>query len=416
MTENLSLLAEVPTCPRDEKLRPRVFADASGAYLTDDSGFRWVDFDNARGSVLLGHGDPGVAAAVAHAATGAAGTATGWSPRLDTVLERLRELCGGETVGLFRSGTAAVRAAVLAVRESTGRDLVLSAGYHGYDPMWFPGPALSAPNTDGVIDFYFDLGLLDDLLRTPQSVAAVVISPDHMHLSPDWYRQARQLCDRAEVPVIADEVKVGLRYGPGLSTADTLRPDVYTVAKGMANGFAVAAVGGSRALLKPLKEVSFTSFFEPTILAAADHTLERVATGEPQRTARDAGERFLGQARAALAEASLPLDVVGDGTFFQFVPASEGVEADFNRAADAEGLLFYAGDNQAVSAAFDDAVVADAQDRFTRVCERLAPYRGQPRPDEAARYRAAWNVLDGLGEGDRDRGATEDLIALLLDD
>ncbi|CAM5256093.1 Neamine transaminase NeoN [Streptomyces alboniger] len=128
MTEKSSLLAETPTCPRDVNDRPRVFVSASGGYVTDESGFRWIDFDNARGSILLGHGDPGVAEAVAHAATGASGTATGWSPRVDAVLERLHALCGGEVVGLFRSGTAAVRAAVLAVREETGRPLVLSAG------------------------------------------------------------------------------------------------------------------------------------------------------------------------------------------------------------------------------------------------------------------------------------------------
>ncbi|MFJ3726439.1 aminotransferase class III-fold pyridoxal phosphate-dependent enzyme [Streptomyces sp. NPDC090045] len=416
MTENSSLLAEFPTCPRDANKRPRVFASASGAHLIDESGFRWIDFDNARGSVLLGHGAPVVAEAVARAATGADGSATGWSPRVDTVLERLHALCGGEVVGLFRSGTAAVRAAVLAVREATGRPLLLSCGYHGYDPMWYPSPTLLEPNADGVVDFFFDLGLLAELLAAPERVAAVVVSPDHMHLSPEWYRELRRLCTEAGVVVVADEVKVGLRYGPGLSTAELLAPDVWTVAKGMANGHAVSAVGGSRTLLRPLKEVSFTSFFEPTILAAADAALARVATGEPQRAARAAGDRFLRHARKALADASLPVEIAGDGTFFQFVPATEELEEDFYRASDAEGLLFYAGDNQAVSAAFDDAVLTDAEQRFDRVCERLAGHAGTAPVDETARYRVAWNVLDGLRDAGRDRTATTELLARLLDD
>ncbi|GAA4932916.1 aminotransferase class III-fold pyridoxal phosphate-dependent enzyme [Streptomyces coeruleoprunus] len=416
MTENSSLLAEFPTCPRDTNDRPRVFPSASGAYVTDESGFRWIDFDNARGSILLGHGDPDVAEAVARAATGAAGTATGWSPRVDAVLERLHALCGGEVVGLFRSGTAAVRAAVLAVREATGRPLLLSAGYHGYDPMWYPSGTPLEPNADGVVDFFFDLGLLAELLRAPERVAAVVVSPDHMHLSPAWYRELRRLCSRAGVVLVADEVKVGLRYGAGLSTAELLAPDVWVVAKGMANGHAVSAVGGPRALLRPLKEVSFTSFFEPTILAAADAVLRRVATGEPQRAVREAGERFLRHARKALGDASLPVEIAGDGTFFQFVPATEELEDAFYRAANAEGLLFYAGDNQGVSAAFDDAVLTDAEQRFTRVCGRLSAYAGTAPVDEEARYRVAWNVMDGLREADRDRGTTEALLARLLDD
>ncbi|AYF26929.1 hypothetical protein CSH63_05645 [Micromonospora tulbaghiae] len=416
MTESPSLLAEFPTCPRDANGRPRNFVSASGAYVADESGFRWIDFDNARGSTLLGHGDPSIADAVARAATGVDGSATGWSPRVDVVLEQLHALCGGEVVGLFRSGTAAVRAAVLAVREATGRPLLLSCGYHGYDPMWYPSGTLLEPNADGVVDFFFDLGLLEELLGTPERVAAVVVSPDHMHLSPAWCREVRRLCSRAGVIVIADEVKVGLRYAPGLSTAEILAPDVWVVAKGMANGHALSAAGGPRALLSPLKEVSFTSFFEPTILAAAAVALRRVATGEPQQAVREAGERFLRHARKALTDASLPVEIAGDGTFFQFVPASEELEDDFYRAANAEGLLFYERDNQAVSAAFDDAVVTDAEQRFTRVCDRLTQHAGSGPVSDAARYRAAWNVMDGLRETERDREATERWLARLLDD
>ncbi|MCC9738419.1 aminotransferase class III-fold pyridoxal phosphate-dependent enzyme [Streptomyces sp. MNU89] len=384
--------------------------------MTDESGFRWIDFDNARGSILLGHGDPGVAEAVARAATGADGTATGWSPRIDAVLTRLHTLCGGDAVGLFRSGTAAVRAAALAVREATGRHLLLSAGYHGYDPMWYPSGAPLRPNADGVVDFFFDLGLLEELLAAPDRAAAVVVSPDHMHLSHGWYRELRRLCSAAGAVLIADEVKVGLRYGPGLSTSGLITPDVWVVAKGMANGHAVSAVGGPRALLRPLKEVSFTSFFEPTILAAADTVLDRVATGEPQRAVREAGDRFLRHARKALEDAALPVEIAGDGTFFQFVPASEQLEAAFYEAANAEGLLFYTGDNQSVSAAFDDAVLTDAEQRFTRVCDRLSAYAGAEPVDEAARYRVAWNVMDGLREARRDRADTDGWLARLLDD
>ncbi|MCC3776398.1 aminotransferase class III-fold pyridoxal phosphate-dependent enzyme [Streptomyces sp. UNOB3_S3] len=416
MTQILSTLAESPTCPRDGNGIPRVFTEARGAFLTDVSGKSWIDFDNARGSVLLGHGDPDVAEAVARAARGEAGTATGWSPLLDEVTARLLALCGGEVVGLFRTGTSAVRAAVLAVRETVGRPLVLSAGYHGYDPMWSPAPGLLEPNADGVVDFFFDLGLLEELLRDRDRVAAVVVSPDHIHLSARWYGRLRELLAGADVPLIVDEVKVGFRYGAGLSTAGLLDPDVWVVAKGMANGWPTAAVGGSRALLRPLREVSFTSFFEPTVLAAAGRTLARVATGEPQKTVREAGDRFVEHARTALAAASLPVEVAGDGAFFQFVPAGRDVGKALWRAAAEEGLLFYKGDNQTVSAAFGPKALAEAEERFGRVCARLAPYASDAVVTEEARYAAAWNVLDGLREADRDRAGTTTWIGRLLDD
>jgi glutamate-1-semialdehyde aminotransferase len=411
-----SFLVEQPTCPRDADGRSRVFIEANGAYLKDLDGRDWIDFDNARGSVLLGHGAAVVADAVADAARGRRGSATSWSPMLGTVLNRLRALCGGDTVGLFRTGTAAVRAAVLAVREATGRPQVLSCGYHGYDPMWQPAEKLFAPNADGMLDFFYDLDALADLLRHPAEVAAVLISPDHMHLSSEWYQAVRDLSRAAGVPIIADEVKVGLRYRPGLSTAELLEPDVWTVAKGMANGFAVAAVGGSVNLLKPLREVSYTSFFEPTILAAAEATLEQMATGVPQETIRRSGNRFLAEARAALDAARLPIEIVGDGALFQFVCGGEELDAALYRAAEDEGMLFYRGDNQAPSAAFDDAVVSDASTRFTRVCETLAPRWSGARLSQDDRYAAAWRVLDGLAEGPRTRPETQQLIERFLDE
>lgn len=416
MTQMPSALAEKPTCPRDPAGNPRIFTEARGAHLTDSTGKRWIDFDNARGSVLLGHGDPEVAEAVARAATGAAGSATGWSPLLDHVTSRLLELCGGETVGLFRTGTAAVRAAVLAVRESVGRPLVLSSGYHGYDPMWRAPRAPLEPNADGVVDFFYDLDLLAGLLRDRERIAAVVVSPDHLHLSPRWYGRLGALLTAADVPLIVDEVKVGLRYRPGLSTADLLDADVWVVAKGMANGSPTAAVGGSRALLGPLRRVSYTSFFEPTVLAAAERTLARMATGGPQRAVREAGDRFLGHVRASLAAASLPIDLAGNGSLFQFVPATEELADALWQAAGDEGLLFYEGDNQAVSAAFGPDVLAEAEERFGRVCHKLAPYASDTPVGEEARYRAAWNVIDGLREAERDPRATRAWLDRLLDD
>lgn len=409
-------LAETPTCPRHADGTPRIFIAAAGAYLTDPDGADWIDFDNARGSVTLGHGAEQVSRAVADAATGERGAATGWSPALDSVLERLRDLCGGDVVGLFRTGTSALRAAALAVREATGKPLLLSAGYHGYDPMWSPAARPFTPNESGVVDFFFDLDVLADLLRTPGEVAAVVVSPDHLHLSESWYSAAGRLAAAAGVPVIVDEVKVGLRYRAGLSTAHLLEPAVWTVAKGMANGAAVAAVGGRADLLAPLEDISFTSFFEPTILAAAEATLTEVATGAPTTAIGEAGARFVAAARAALTESEIPVEVAGEGPLFQFVPASKEIKRGFYEAAAAERLLFYRGDNQAPSAAFTPAVVDDAIARFRAVCASLSGRWPAAAVDQDARYTSAWAVMDGLAEGDRTREKTTALVAHYLND
>lgn len=410
-------LIQETTCPRDEHGQPRLFAGGHGAYLVDMDGARWVDLDNGRGSVLLGHADPEVCDAIARAAAGHLGTTTGWGPQLDEVLERLWSLLGGEVLALFRSGTAALRSVVCGVRNARAEELgvdrpiVLSAGYHGSDPMWTSPEHPFTENADGIFDFLFDLDVLEDRLQDPGNVAAVVISPD-ASLTPEWYRAMHDLARAADVPIVADEVKVGLRYGPELVTR-ALDPDVWVVAKTIANGAPIAAAGGRESLLHELEEVSFTSFYEPTVLAAANVTLARVATGEPQRAIAEHGGAFVSAARDALAAARLPIAIAGDAHLFHFVwAADEHLDALLAACAD-ERLLLFAGDNQAPSAALAGDALADATSRFAAVCDALAGRWPETEITEEARYTAAFYVMDGLIDRPRDRARTRELVDLL---
>jgi neamine transaminase/2'-deamino-2'-hydroxyneamine transaminase/neomycin C transaminase len=394
------LLGQTPTCPRDPDGRPRVFASGQGAYAVDPAGNRWIDLDNGRGSVFLGHGDERVAEAVARAARGGVGALTGWSPLLDDVLGRLSELLGGDVRGVFRTGTSALRAVASAVRAARAaelgveRPLLLSAGYHGYDPMWWSDEPL-VPNREGVVDFLFDLDVLAEWLRRPEEIAAVVISPDFIHLGTDWYVAAGELAREAGVPVVADEVKTGLRYGAHLA-APELQPAVWTSAKTLANGAPFAVAAGDAALLAEFETISYTSFLEPTVLAAAAATLERVATGEPQRSIGENAGRFVEHARTAFRERGVPIEIAGPPQLFQFVCASPELEDAFLAACAEQRLLLYERDNQAPSEALRGEALADACERISRVAASLAGRWSDLEVDDEARYAAAWYVMDGL--------------------
>ncbi|MEV7713373.1 aminotransferase class III-fold pyridoxal phosphate-dependent enzyme, partial [Streptomyces sp. NPDC088270] len=114
-----SLETQDAICPKDSDGHPRFLTGGDGAWIIDAVGDRWIDFDNARGSVTLGHGHPAVAEAIGRAASGSLGVTTSWSPLAEAVIDRLHDACPSESIGLFRSGTAAVRAAVSAARAST---------------------------------------------------------------------------------------------------------------------------------------------------------------------------------------------------------------------------------------------------------------------------------------------------------
>ncbi|GLW05860.1 hypothetical protein Misp01_09900 [Microtetraspora sp. NBRC 13810] len=393
-----------------------------GAYVVDTDGQRWIDLDNGRGSVMLGHADPEVAEAVARAARGELGTVTGWSPLLDRVLQRGSALLGGDVLALFRTGTAALRSvvhAVLAARaEELGvdRPLLLSAGYHGYDPMWqYPDQPFEV-NEEGILHFLFELDFLEQSLRDNKGrIAAIAVSPDRGALTPEWFARLGELARAFEVPIIADEVKVGLRHAPEL-VMRSLDPDVWIVAKTIANGAPIAMAGGRAGLLDSLREVSFTSFFEPTVLAAADVTLGRIAGGEPQRAIAENAGAFIESARAALTAADVPIAIAGDPSLFHFVCASPEVEDAFLAACAEQRILLFERDNQGVSEALRGEALEDLRARFDAVSAALAGRWSGQEIDELAWYRAAWRSIDGLATRQREPGQGRELVAQLWDE
>lgn len=413
---NQPLLAQNPIHPRTKEGGPLRLVRGHGAMVFDPNGDSWLDFDNARGSVLLGHGHRSVADAVTRAARGDHGTTTGWNPSVDAVLQQLQRLCGGTVMGLFRSGTAGVRAAVCAVQKETARPFVLSAGYHGYDPMWAAPETAGAPNPSGVIDFYYDLPLLETLLaRYGDSIAAVVVSVEPIYFRESWFRRLREHTTRHGVKVILDEVKSGLRYRPGLFVGDdVLRPDVWVVSKGLANGHPLCAVGGDPGLLASLDRMTFTSFFEPTALAAAEETLRLMAGGKVQRGIAENGGRFIEHARDVLARNEIPIEIVGSGALFQFVCADENVESEFYEAAADERLVFFQSDHQAPSAALRGEALEDACARFTMVGKRLTNRFAGVSVTERSRYFAGWWEMCGLLDVPRTAAETSSWTNLLM--
>ena len=119
---------------RSVEQEPLLAARASGAYVFDVEGRRYVDFVQSWGAMLAGHAHPTIVAAITEAA--GRGTSFGLtSPgevELAEALLALHPHC--ERVRFVSSGTEAVMTAVRLARGATGRALVLrfDGGYHGH--------------------------------------------------------------------------------------------------------------------------------------------------------------------------------------------------------------------------------------------------------------------------------------------
>ncbi|MFT7554166.1 MAG: 4-aminobutyrate aminotransferase/(S)-3-amino-2-methylpropionate transaminase, partial [Planctomycetota bacterium] len=120
----------------------------------------------------------------------------------------------------------------------------------------FPGEIYHAPYP---IDYHGvsiedSLKALDNLFHAdiaPSDVAAIIIEPVQgeggFYPAPKAFMQAlRALCDEHGIVMICDEIQTGFaRTGKMFCTEySDIEPDLMTVAKGMANGFPIAAVVG----------------------------------------------------------------------------------------------------------------------------------------------------------------------------
>src|SRR4026208_1071574 len=105
---------------------------SEGCRIWDEAGREYLDTVMALGAVGLGYAHPAVTEAVESAVR--SGVVGPLPPALEGQLaERLAAVMpGAEAVRFFKTGAEAVAAAVRLARVTTGRDRVLSCGYHGW--------------------------------------------------------------------------------------------------------------------------------------------------------------------------------------------------------------------------------------------------------------------------------------------
>jgi acetylornithine/succinyldiaminopimelate/putrescine aminotransferase len=226
---------------------------ASGCYLYDDTGARYLDFLSGFGVFGVGHSHPALRRAL-HAVLDAdlpdmvQMDTPLWAGLLaEALIERAPDL---DRVYFCNSGAEAVEAALKFARCATGRPRVL------YCDHAFHGLTAGALSVNGAREFRdgfgpllpgteVPFGDLDALRRelAAGGVAALIIEPVQgkgVQIVPEGFlAAAADLLHRHGALLICDEVQTGLgRTGRLFSYEyDAVRPDLVTVAKTLSGGF-----------------------------------------------------------------------------------------------------------------------------------------------------------------------------------
>ena len=283
-----------------------VFIDnASGAWVFDPEGNRYIDYVGSWGPMILGHAHPQVIAAVSE--TVVKGLSFGAPTELETrMADKVCELVPSmELVRMVSSGTEATMSAIRLARGYTGRDKIVKfeGCYHGHSDSLLvkagsgaltlgepssPGvPAALAEHT--VTLRYNDLQQAQDALRDiGGQIACIIVEPvaGNMNCIPpvDGFLQGlRELCDRHGSLLIFDEVMTGFRVALGGAQAlYGVKPDLTTLGKVIGGGMPVGAFGGARAIMQriaPLGPVyqAGTLSGNPVAMSAGLTTLELIS-------------------------------------------------------------------------------------------------------------------------------------------
>jgi ornithine--oxo-acid transaminase len=294
---------------------PVVIATAEGAWVTDVTGRRYLDFLAGYSALNFGHRHPDlVAAAVEQLGRVTLTSRAFHHDQLGLFCQELAELTGTEMVLPMNSGAEAVESAIKVARkwahqvkgvpDGTAEIVVAGANFHGRtttivsfstDPVARSG---FGPFTPGfTVVKYGDAEALADAIT--DRTAAVLIEPIQGEAGvlvppPGYLREVRRICDHAGVLLIADEIQSGLaRTGDLLALDhDGVRADLYTLGKALGGGILpVSAVVGSRSVLGVLRPGEHGSTFggNPMACAVGRAVIRLLRGGEFQQRSRELG-------------------------------------------------------------------------------------------------------------------------------
>ncbi len=280
--------------PEMGPVMPHFIERADGCMIQDTRGKWYIDYRSALGPIILGYNHPEVQSAVEEQLRKGVLFSMASPLELDVAEKLVGLIPGLEQVRFLKSGNEVNHVAIRLARALTGRDKIVTCGYHGHGD-WFscgtgqaigwawPREGNGVPKAldDLVIKVpYGDVDALDRVFSLHgQEIAGMITVPYDWNdlVGHDFLSSARRLTQGSGAVLIFDQILTGFRLGlrgaqeffPGTE------PDLSTYGKAIANGFPLAAVGGKREVMAMFDRVMITTTHagETLSLAAALATL-----------------------------------------------------------------------------------------------------------------------------------------------
>lgn len=315
---------------------PSYYSRAKGVETWDLDGNRYIDMSHCGvGACILGFADPDVDEAVEKAIRSGS-MATLNCPEEVELADLLCELHPwADQVRYARCGGESMAVAVRIARAKTRRDKIAFCGYHGWHDWYLSAnlgddKALDGHLLPGLAPAGVPRGLVGTALpfsynglaelQTIVSVhgselAAIVMEPvRNSEPQKGFLEGVRGLADGIGAVLIFDEITSGWRLNTGgAHLRYGVTPDMAVFAKAMSNGYPMAAVIGSGAVMQAAQGsfISSTYWTERIGPTAALATIRKLQRCNVPKHLVEVGTRIQSGWRAAAGRAGLSISVTG---------------------------------------------------------------------------------------------------------
>lgn len=288
---------------------PQILLKGKGAYVWDGDGKKYLDYGMALRAVTLGYANERVNEAAIRQIENGVNLTRASLIELEAAELMVDLIPSAEMVKFAKNGSNVTTAAVKIARAYTGRKYVCFPRQHPFFSFddWFIG---ATPLTRGIPEEYTkysllfdynDLASLEKLFNEhPNEIACVIMEPATtinpcsddcsrvkslseicatcQNNKSNFLHKVKEVCHRNGALFILDEMITGFRWHlQGAQAWFGIEPDMSTFGKGMANGFAIAALTGKKEFMKVggIKEEGM----ERTFLVSTTHGAEMPALG-----------------------------------------------------------------------------------------------------------------------------------------
>jgi len=261
----------------DSENFPAYIERGDGAYLWDIDGNKYIDYIASLAPINIGYNNPRIKAKIKEQLEKGSLFSLPNPNEVELSEILIEKIPCAEMVKIMKTGAEVTSAAIRAARLATGKEMILSSGYHGWHDWWtakIGEKGVPSCYQDLIEDFDFNnFSQLENLVEKHDgNIACIILTPASYGAEPkdNFLQKIRKLADTKSIVLIYDEIITGFRWAMGGAQEKYgIVPDLAAFGKSMANGMPIAVLVGKKELMTPLKDNLITSTFASEALSIA---------------------------------------------------------------------------------------------------------------------------------------------------